>query len=30
MTALTPDDLYSLEEYAKIRNDFRAKVMEHR
>ena len=30
MTALTPDDLYSLEEYAKIRNDFRAKVMEHK
>jgi hypothetical protein len=30
MTALTPDDLYSLEEYAKIRDDFRAKVMEHK
>ena len=30
MTALTPDDLYSLEEYAKIRDDFRNKVMEHK
>jgi hypothetical protein len=30
MSHLTPDDLYSLEEYAKIRNDFRARVMEHK
>lgn len=30
MTNLTPEDLYSLEEYAKIRGDFRAKVMAHK
>jgi hypothetical protein len=30
MSHLTPQDLYSLEEYAKIRNDFRAKVMAHK
>jgi len=30
MSHLTPDDLYSLEEYAKIRSDFRAKVMAHK
>ena len=30
MSQLKPEDLYSLEEYAKIRNDFRAKVMTHK
>jgi hypothetical protein len=30
MSRLTPEDLYSLEQYAKIRGDFRAKVMEHK
>jgi hypothetical protein len=30
MNALTPNDLYSLEKYAKIRKDFRAQVMEHK
>jgi hypothetical protein len=30
MSHLTPDDLYSLEEYARIRGDFRAKVMAHK
>jgi hypothetical protein len=30
MSHLTPEDLYSLEEYAKIRGDFRAKVMAHK
>jgi hypothetical protein len=30
MSHLTPEDLYSLEKYAKIRNDFRAKVMAHK
>jgi len=30
MSHLTPEDLYSLEEYAKIRGDFRARVMEHK
>jgi hypothetical protein len=30
MSQLTPEDLYSLEEYAKIRGDFRARVMEHK
>jgi hypothetical protein len=30
MSHLTRDDLYSLEEYAKIRGDFRAKVMAHK
>jgi len=30
MSHLKPEDLYSLEEYAKIRNDFRAKVMAHK
>ncbi len=30
MPQLTRDDLYSLEEYARIRNDFRARVMEHK
>ncbi len=27
---LTPDDLYPLEQYAKLHNEFRAKVMEHK
>ena len=30
MSHLTPDDLHSLEEYARIRGDFRAKVMAHK
>jgi hypothetical protein len=30
MSHLNPEDLYSLEEYAKIRGDFRARVMEHK
>ena len=30
MSQLTPEDLYSLEEYAKIRDQFRAKVMDHK
>ena len=30
MSKLTRDDLYSLEQYADIRNDFRAKVMAHK
>lgn len=30
MSHLTADDLYSLEQYAKIRADFRAKVMAHK
>lgn len=30
MSQLTPEDLYSLEEYARIRGDFRAKVMGHK
>jgi hypothetical protein len=30
MNALTPNDLYSLEDYSKIRSDFRNKVMEHK
>lgn len=30
MSHLKPEDLYSLEEYAKIRGDFRAKVMVHK
>lgn len=30
MNHLTPDDLYSLEKYAKLRGDFRAKVMAHK
>ena len=30
MTALRKEDLYSLEEYARIRNDFRREVMEHK
>jgi hypothetical protein len=30
MSHLTADDLYSLEEYAKIRADYRAKVMAHK
>jgi len=30
MSHLTPEDLYGLEEYAKISNDFRAKVMVHK
>jgi len=30
MSHLTREDLYSLEEYSKIRNDFRAKVMAHK
>lgn len=30
MSKLTRDDLYSLEKYSQIRNDFRAKVMEHK
>jgi hypothetical protein len=28
--ALTKDDLYSLEEYARKRSDFRTKVIEHK
>ena len=30
MPHLTHSDLYSLEQYARVRNDFRAKVMEHK
>ncbi|RJQ46657.1 MAG: DUF3501 family protein [Gammaproteobacteria bacterium] len=30
MQKLTRSDLYSLEQYAKLRNEFRAKVMEHK
>ena len=30
MNALTPNDLYSLEHYAKIRKDFRSQVMAHK
>jgi len=30
MPQLTRNDLYSLEEYARIRNEFRARVMEHK
>lgn len=30
MSKLTHDDLYSLEEYSKLRPEFRAKVMEHK
>jgi hypothetical protein len=30
MTKLSRNDLYSLEEYAEIRDDFRARVMEHK
>jgi hypothetical protein len=30
MPALTRDDLYSLEEYARVREDFRRRVMEHK
>jgi len=30
MQKLTRDDLYSLEEYAKLRKEFRAKVLEHK
>ncbi len=30
MKKLTRDDLYSLEKYTEIRNEFRAKVMEHK
>ena len=30
MTALRREDLFSLEEYARIRNDFRREVMEHK
>ena len=30
MQKLTRDDLYSLEKYAEIRNDFRAEVMAHK
>ncbi|MCU7810523.1 MAG: DUF3501 family protein [Candidatus Thiodiazotropha sp. (ex Notomyrtea botanica)] len=30
MTHLSHDDLYSLEEYARIRQEFRAKVIEHK
>jgi len=30
MNQLKPEDLYSLEDYAKIRHDFRAKVMAHK
>ena len=29
-TKLSPGDLFSLEEYAKARPDFRARVMEHK
>ncbi|MDH4030856.1 MAG: DUF3501 family protein [Chromatiales bacterium] len=30
MTALTRDDLYSLEDYARVRSDFRQRVMKHK
>lgn len=30
MPKLTRDDLYSLEKYAQVRNDFRARVIEHK
>jgi hypothetical protein len=30
MSQLTPADLYSLEQYAKVRKEFRAEVMEHK
>lgn len=30
MSKLTPDDLHSLEAYAKLRQEFRARVMEHK
>ena len=30
MSKLTREDLYSLEEYSKLRNEYRAKVMEHK
>ncbi len=30
MSHLSPEDLYSLEEYAKIRNDYRATIMAHK
>ncbi len=30
MTALSPQDLYGLEEYARIRKDFRGRVMAHK
>lgn len=30
MSHLTPEDLYGLEEYARIRGDFRAKVLAHK
>lgn len=30
MSQLTPADLYSLEQYAKLRKEFRAKVIEHK
>ncbi|MGB8143977.1 MAG: DUF3501 family protein, partial [Chromatiaceae bacterium] len=30
MSHLTPADLYSLEHYAKVRNEFRARVMAHK
>jgi hypothetical protein len=30
MEKLTPQNLYSLEKYAEVRNDFRTKVMEHK
>lgn len=30
MNQLTPADLYSLEEYARVRDDFRAKVLAHK
>jgi hypothetical protein len=30
MAKLTRDDLYSLEDYAQMRDDFRAKVMTHK
>ncbi len=30
MSKLTRDDLYSLEKYASVRNEFRAKVMDHK
>ncbi len=30
MSHLSPEDLYSLEEYAKMRNDYRATIMAHK
>ena len=29
-TKLSPDDLFSLEKYSKVRSEFRARVIEHK